>query len=594
MIRPKKQDGFMLIIVMTLAAIMLVFSTALLGYTGLHVRQARQSAGLSQALALAEAGIDKSITELNNNSGYAGENSTAFGNGEFTTSVSTIDNSTKRITSTGYFPNSSEPIATRTVKILVRIDATDVAFNYGVQVGEAGLVMSNNSEVIGNVFSNGNISGSGRITGDAAVAAGSSSIPDQECTSTDQDFVFANNDINKREVAQKFTPTQSGSLSKIKIYLKKSGTPANLTIRIMPHNSATNEAQRSGQIGGNGTFANIGTNYGWIEGTFATAPVLTAGTSYWIVLDGTNNSATSYYTVAIDGTNACPGDGKYTNNYTNNPPSWQPIAANPGADLNFQTFFGGAITTLTGVTVDGDAYAQHMESCTIGNDAFIEDGSTDCSVSGTTTTGVAAPSPQALPVSDAQIADWRVDAAAGGVINGPYTVTGTESLGPIEINGDFRVNIGATLNMTGVIWVKGNVIIDNDSTVRLDAAYGSNSGVILGDDQSSPATKGIITVSNNVNVLGSGAVDSYVMFLTTNTSANAMYVSNNANGAIFYANAGTIVVNNNAGARELTGYGISMANNTTITYSSGLQNATFTSGPGASWIFEPGSYVIVK
>jgi hypothetical protein len=454
--------------------------------------------------------------------------------------------------------------------------------------------MSNNSQVIGNVFSNGNISGSGTITGDAAVAAGASLLPNQQCTSTNQAYVFANNDSSKRDVSQKFTPTVSGPLSKIKVYIKKNGSPGNLTIRIMPHNSSTDQAERSGQLGSNGTLASIGSNYDWIEGTFSTAPILTAGTTYWLVLDGSNNTNTSYYTIAIDGTNACAGDGKYSSSYSNNPPDWQPIVSSPGADLNFQVYFGGVITSLTGVTVQGDAYAQEMSGCTIGQDAVLEATSTDCAIGGTTTTGIAAPSAQALPVSDAQIADWRVDATAGGTINGPYTVTGTQSLGPIQINGDLIVDISATLNITGVIWVKGDVTISNNSTVRLDAAYGSASGVILADDQSSPATKGIVSVSPNVSILGSGSVDSYIMLLSTNSSTGAMYISNNSNGAIFYTSAGTIVVNNNSGARELTGFGITMSNNTTITYSSGLQSATFTSGPGASWIFEPGSYVIVK
>lgn len=58
---------------------------------------------------------------------------------------------------------------------------TAVNFFYGVQVGDGGIVLGDNSSVIGNIFSNGDISGSGptksRITG-AAQAAGSHRIKD--------------------------------------------------------------------------------------------------------------------------------------------------------------------------------------------------------------------------------------------------------------------------------------------------------------------------------------------------------------------------------------------------------------------------------
>lgn len=52
---------------------------------------------------------------------------------------------------------------------------TEGGFNYGVQVGDLGLVMGLNSEVVGNVYSNGDIRGNAatktRITGDAISAA---------------------------------------------------------------------------------------------------------------------------------------------------------------------------------------------------------------------------------------------------------------------------------------------------------------------------------------------------------------------------------------------------------------------------------------
>ncbi|MFZ2522784.1 MAG: hypothetical protein WAW92_00155, partial [Minisyncoccia bacterium] len=55
---------------------------------------------------------------------------------------------------------------------------TGVAFHYGVQVGQGGFNMSNNAGVTGNVYSNGNITGSNGsfITGTAIAAGATSTI----------------------------------------------------------------------------------------------------------------------------------------------------------------------------------------------------------------------------------------------------------------------------------------------------------------------------------------------------------------------------------------------------------------------------------
>ena len=499
-----------------------------------------------------------------------------------------MDANTKRLTATGYVPNSTTPIATRVVKTSMYINTASVAFNFGVQVGDGGLAMSNNSQVNGNVFSNGSITGSNGsvITGDASVGAGVAANTDQQCTTASADYSFANNDSTKRDVSQKFTPTVSGSLNKISVYINKNGSPSNLTVRIMPHNSTNNEPQRTGQLGSNGSFASIGSTYGWIDASFTTAPTVTAGTSYWIVLDGSTNSSSNYYTVAVDGAYACSGNGKYASSYSTNPPNWQAIIGGSGADLNFKTYVGGTTNTLSGVTVNGSARAQAMSGCTIGGNAYFEDISTNCSVSGSQNPAIPAPSPQAMPISSAQITDWKTEAENGGVSTGNYSVSGTQTLGPLKIAGNLTVTNGAALNVSGSLWVTGTISFSNNAIVRVASSLGSNGTMIVAD--------GTISVSNNVTITGSGSPNSYLLLLTTATGSGAMNLGNNGSGAIFYAANGTLNVSNNAGGNQLTGYAISMSNNSVVTYSSGLQSATFSTGPGGSWSHLPGSYVIVR
>ena len=97
--------------------------------------------------------------ELNQNSGYSGENNIALGNGTFNVSVASIDNRTKRVTVTSFVPNSTRPTATRVVQTNVNIDTEVVSFSFGVQAGNGGVFLENSSSVRGNVYSNGPVTG---------------------------------------------------------------------------------------------------------------------------------------------------------------------------------------------------------------------------------------------------------------------------------------------------------------------------------------------------------------------------------------------------------------------------------------------------
>jgi len=187
------------------------------------------------------------------------------------------------------------------------------------------------------------------------------------------------------------------------------------------------------------------------------------------------------------------------------------------------------------------------------------------------------PAYQSLPIPDAVIQGWIDAAVAGGTINGNYTVSGSKSLGPTKINGNLSVSGGATLTVTGTIWVTGTFETENNTIIKLSSGYGTGSGVIVAD--------GVVDVSNNTTMSGSGQAGSYIMLVGAKNApaSQVMDISNNSVGAIYYANHGRIHFNNNATAKEVTGYGLDFDNNASITYESGLANANFSSGPGAGW-----------
>ena len=186
--------------------------------------------------------------------------------------------------------------------------------------------------------------------------------------------------------------------------------------------------------------------------------------------------------------------------------------------------------------------------------------------------------PLPLPISSSQIEKWKAEAAVGGIITGDYNLSGsaTASLGPKKIEGNLIVQNNAILTITGTLWVTGDIDIKNLAQVRLDAAiYGNTSGVIISD--------GLIMLQNDSISSGSGLSGSYLMYLSTAATNPAINIKNNAKVDILYTNTGWIKVENNAAMRELTGYGIHIENNATVTYEIGLQDAVFTSGAGGGW-----------
>lgn len=156
---PRTRRGQILLIALVFMAILLGISGTFISYVLLYAKSELRTVNDQQALALAEAGIDKAVYELNQSSAYTGETNTALGEGTFTTNVTTVDGNTRRVTSTGYIPNSVSPIETKIIKVTVGINNSVISFRYGIQAGDGGFTMSNSSKIFGNVFSSGPVIG---------------------------------------------------------------------------------------------------------------------------------------------------------------------------------------------------------------------------------------------------------------------------------------------------------------------------------------------------------------------------------------------------------------------------------------------------
>ena len=169
--------GYVLLMTLVFLGIFFTASVTYLNSATSFSRSARNTVDSAQALLLAEAGMNKAVYELNQNTSYIGETNTPVGAGVFTITVSNINSTSKQITATGYVPNSSNPLATKTVKATVGITNAVVSFYYGVQSGLGGFQLDNTSSITGNVYSGGSVIGSSQnyIYGDV-VSAGASGL----------------------------------------------------------------------------------------------------------------------------------------------------------------------------------------------------------------------------------------------------------------------------------------------------------------------------------------------------------------------------------------------------------------------------------
>lgn len=589
--------GQALVMAIIFLAIIASASSALLGYVGSVAKFEKTTGEEKLALQIAQAGIDKAIWCLNQGSGtncggtfggnFIGETAVAAPPGEFTTSITSIDSSTKEITSTGYIPNSDDPAFSKTIRARATIDTDQVNFSFGMQVGDGGATMENTSRVNGSVYSNGSIDGDGgegsksTITGDVYVAGGSAPTPDQEWTATNSDFTFGQGSP-QTDVAQSFIPSVSGQINKFSFYIKKVGNPSNRTVRLVRDNG--NKPDDDSLESGTLSASLVTTSYGWVDVTLDDPQSVTAGTRYWIVIDASNN-ASNYWKWAIDTTNSyANGKGMYSPDWDDHSPSW----TDAGGDFNFKVWMGGVTTFIDELVVGGNAHANTIDDSDITGDAYYQS-IDDSTVDGTSYPGSPDPVPTVFPISDNQILDWKNDAAAGDLIEGDVHPDKDETvtLGPAKITGDIILDDGQTLVITGTLYVEGNVDIGNKGKLQLSPSYGSNSGMIISD--------GWMHFENN-GAFSSAGAGSYLMLLSTAAGGThhsaAMDLHNNVTGVILFAPNGTVHLHNNVHITQLTAKKIELDNGCILTYDIGLANVNFSSGPTGAWEFVPGTWRI--
>jgi len=595
------QSGQLIIFALVFMLIMTTAAVSLISYALLNLKGTRQDYNQNKALYLADAGLNKAIYELNRNPDYNGESDTALGEGVFSVSVTTLTGNSKRITSTGFIPNSANPKYFKTVKATLSIDNSVIAFNYGVQAGTGGFFMTGGSTINGNVYSNGNIVATNgvRITGSATAAnppalaadqVNDSPAPIDPCTSSTC-VTFANTSA-AQDFAQSFRISQAVPLSNIQFYLKKVGAPSNATVKIMNDNAGSpgSTTFMSGTLSASAVTA----NFGWVTVAMPSTPILDPAQTYWLVIDAASNSS-KYYIIGANSDGYANGTakvGRVGSSWSSTTPA--------GLDGYFKIFLGGGTSTIGGSTYVGgvyigttaadNAWAHTVQGASVTGNLYCQVGNYNNKLCDTSRPD---PAPEPLPLSDENIQDWKNEAAAGGTITGDYHVDWDgDTLGPTEITGNLLVDGGGTLTVSGTLWVHGTLTLTGGGKIKLAASYGASNGVVI--------TDGYVTINGGSGFYGSGEPGSYIFLITTSACPvaancngnNAISLSGGAGTVAIVAQEGNVYISGGSALKAVAAKQITMDGGATLIYDSGLINANFSTGPGGSWALFPGSYVI--
>ncbi len=590
MMKKIDEKGQILVIVFIAVGVVLFTVLSVIAGAQIYYSNSTYTVNAEKATALAEAGVDKALASLNKNPSYIGESETILGDGSYSTTITTKSTNVKAIQSTGYIPSKDNPKVKRIINFLVS-QGIGVAFMYGIQVGEGGLVLGNSNVVSGSVYSNGTINATGNnneITGDVYIAGGTQITPDQtnDCTGSNcTDYLFGKtvNGESRLNVAQSFQLSAQGILNKVSLKLKEIGNPADATIRILKDN---NGAPDKNNVITSGTLSSslLSSVYGWVDGTFSSSPLLQGGTTYWLMIS-TSSSHSKYFSWQND----------LARSYSYGAPKWSadwsisnPIWTNISGDLSFRIYLGGGVTQLLATgpfTVGGSVHANTISGVTIQKDAYYKT-LINSTVGGIKYPNSDDPPPKTFPLSDANIAQWKQQAESAGVITRDITTCQNLNVGKIVGNVTFNSNCNITVKAP--VWITGNFTINTNNNLTLDSGYGLISGVIIAD--------GIVTLGSNNHVNGSGVGSSALLLLSTYDSrtngVSAIKISNTGNIVVLYADKGIIEPGNNNHFKALTGWGIKLINNGTITYDTGLSSSIFSSGPSGSYALVKGTYQV--
>lgn len=243
--------------------------------------------------------------------------------------------------------------------------------------------------------------------------------------------------------------------------------------------------------------------------------------------------------------------------------------------------------TITNATISGSAYCNSISGSTVGG------GST------TTCQTLTAQTASDFPITSADIANWETVATNGGTVTctgGKYTIDTDTNFGPKKVPCDLEIvgtsGGGPTVTLQGPVWATGNITFKTKAITKVDPSLTGQTIVMIADKPTDHINSSKVRVQGTgINFYGATGGNSWVMLISENIGASqgdpneAIEFEQSATGkdVLLYARLGDILLQQSSSVSEVTGYKITLQQTANVTYSMGLQNALFTSGPGGAW-----------
>lgn len=566
------QSGFAIVTVLLFFLIIsIVILTGITTPLAYQVRNSNDLLKARQGFVAAESLNEDALYRLNTGHSLPANLVLPFTTATATASVIDVGG-VKQITSQGFSGSSA-----RTSRASFSL-GDGASFNYGLQTGVGGIQMSGGATIYGNVYANGDITGSGGpiITGTAISASISNPIPDQTnegSTTPSYSITFGTSSV-REDFGQAFQVSTTSQVTEVSLYMRKVGAPSNATVRIVsnssgsPSNTTLASATLSSSLVGSST-------YGWVTIPFTSPVSLSIGTTYWLVVDAGNN-ASNYYIMAATSNNYANGDAKVGR--MNN--SWL-VTSPTTLEGYFKLYVGGDRGLISGVTIGsggvGNATAHTVNNSTVAGTIYCTNGTGN---NKSCNTSYIDPSQSAFPISDANITEWKSD-ATNGTNRGTWSIggsTATSTGGAMKITGNLTVNAGGILTVDGTLYVTGNLDLSGGGRIQLASSYGNTSGIIVVD--------GTISLSGGSVATGNGNTGSHILLVSTNTSSSAISAAGGTGSVVLVALNGTVEFSGGTGAKSVVAKQMVMTGGATLTYDSGLADLTFSSGPSGAWNVE--------
>jgi hypothetical protein len=239
----------------------------------------------------------------------------------------------------------------------------------------------------------------------------------------------------------------------------------------------------------------------------------------------------------------------------------------------------GGLTMYSNAKVHGNTYSngdiQGYGNSRIFNDAYAVGtiSSPDPQIDGSTNPGA---DPMPMPEFDPDF--WKEKANDNNDPHvGDYILnSGSHTLGPKKIEGDFTMNSNSSLTLEGPIHVTGDFTMNSNNDIYLDESFGSAGTVIIVD--------GVITLNSNANIHTTTAdPKGFILLASLDTTDSAIVLNSNATGGVYYAVNGGAQLYSNAEIVAITAQQLTLNANAELFYDSGLASSIFSGGPGGFW-----------